>query len=213
MTLSEIIVVVAILGLLILLAVLSLNPRLQLSRARDSRRKSDLKRVATALEDYAGDQPCYPTVIYETVGGQEKCFPDSGFKNYLSHPPCDPLTKLPYPYVRVSCKEFVIYATLELEQEKNYDRGNFIVTSPNMKGIPEVSPTEAPAPTSPPPSATPPPHTSYFGCFAGECKEISGMDECSPNYGNSSDCSGDDCCTYSGDYKCAGGQNECLPRQ
>lgn len=137
MTLSEVIVVVAIFAILVTLATLSLNPRFQLARARDSRRKADLKRIAIALEDYAGDKPCYPTAIY---GGGTGCVASGEIDPYLHNIPCDPETKELYPYVRPSCKEFVIYSTLELEKEKEYEFGNYVVSSPNLRVMPTISP-------------------------------------------------------------------------
>ncbi len=212
MTLTEILVVVAILGILILLAALSLNPKLQLMRTRDGRRKADLKRIAIALEDFAGDKPCYPTMIYKPLSG---CTASEEIDPYLPHIPCDPLTKAPYLYIRPGCKEFIIYTTLEIETNNDYGAGNYAVSSPNLRIIPTVSPTQAPSPTSPPPSPTAgpvsPPSTSFFGCFNSVCHELSGSGECKPNYQNASDCVEEECCTLSGVYMCEGGQNECEP--
>lgn len=137
MTLSEVIVVAAIFAILVTLATLSLSPRLQLARARDSRRKADLKRIVLALEDYAGDKTCYPATIYEDGSG---CVASGQIGPYLHNIPCDPQTKNPYPYVCSSCKEFVIYATLELEKEKDYGSGNYVLSSPNLRVMPTVTP-------------------------------------------------------------------------
>lgn len=142
MTLSEVIVVAAIFAILVTLAALSLSPRLQIARARDSRRKADLKRIAIALEDYAGDKPCYPTAIYdEDVPG---CVASGQIDPYLRQIPCDPQTKEPYRYDSSNCKEFVIYSTLELEEEKDYGLGNYALSSPNMRVMPTISPTISP---------------------------------------------------------------------
>lgn len=139
MTLSEIIVVAAIFAILVTLAALSLAPRLQLAKARDSRRKADLKRIALALEDYAGDKPCYPAAIYdEDAPG---CVASGQIDPYLRQIPCDPQTKEHYSYDSSSCKEFVIYATLELEKEKDYGSGkNYVLSSPNTRVMPTIVP-------------------------------------------------------------------------
>lgn len=58
-TLVELLVVVAIIGLLSTLAVVALgNAR---AKARDAKRVSDIKQIQTALELYFSDQNAYPT--------------------------------------------------------------------------------------------------------------------------------------------------------
>jgi len=116
---------------LIVIALTALNPKAQIAKANDQKRKSNLKTISIALEDYANDNSCYPAVIYNSNG---TCTPDNGFKAYLPNIPCDPLTKTPYVYERPdNCKEYIVYATLELETVNNYAHGNYILTSPNVK--------------------------------------------------------------------------------
>jgi len=199
MTLSEIIVVVAILGLLIVLAAMSLNPKLQMAKARDSRREADLKRISTALEDYAGDHPCYPTAIYQGSG----CTASAEINPYLRNIPCDPLTKAHYYYDNLDdpCKKYAIYASLETVKNITYrDNYNYAVTSPNVKITPMPTGTSAltsiPEPINTPVPTAAPSETPYslFGCFNGVCKLLTGPSPyCLPNYSNLSDCV-DDCC-------------------
>ena len=66
-TLVEIIVVVGILGLLITGLISLINPSLQLEKSRDSKRKSDLKQIQSALELYRADQDSYPTPRLNSV--------------------------------------------------------------------------------------------------------------------------------------------------
>src|SRR6056297_1325722 len=73
-TLIELMVVVAIMGLLAALAVISLNNARQ--RARDARRISDVKQVQTALELYYLDNQEYPDSTGDIIEG--KCISSSG---------------------------------------------------------------------------------------------------------------------------------------
>ena len=72
-TLIELMVVVAIMGLLAALAVISLNNARQ--RARDARRISDIKQIQTALELYYLDNNEYPDSSGEVIEG--KCISDT----------------------------------------------------------------------------------------------------------------------------------------
>lgn len=63
-----------------------------LAKGRDAKRKSDLARMKTAMEDYFGDNACYPENTALSVCGGESLAP------YLNHVPCDPLTKLAYVF-------------------------------------------------------------------------------------------------------------------
>lgn len=80
LTLVEIIIAFAILGILAAWAIGSLNPRAQICKATDAKRKSDLKRIQVALEDYYEDHNCYPDSL---AGGES-------FSPYLETVPLDP---------------------------------------------------------------------------------------------------------------------------
>lgn len=60
-TLIELLVVIGIIGILITVTIVTLNPFGQISKARDAQRKSDLKQIQTALELYSHDTDGYPT--------------------------------------------------------------------------------------------------------------------------------------------------------
>lgn len=62
-TLIELIVVVGILGFLIYIAVLTLNPLEQLNKSSDAQRRSDLHQVRQALDTYYNDHNCYPEYV------------------------------------------------------------------------------------------------------------------------------------------------------
>lgn len=189
---------VAIVGLLALLAAMSLKPSVQMAKARDSKRKADLKTISISLEDYLNDHPCYPE---ESV---MECTPGDGLRPYLAKIPCDPQTKESYAYSRPDdCLQFVIYAKLETEKEMKYGAYNYALSSSNLRVLPTVEPTPAAAPEptdTPVPTPTPPPYLDYYGCFSGICEPL-GERNCNPKY-DRSDCRGQ--CYFDGEVR-----NEC----
>lgn len=62
-TLIEIIVVIAILGIMLVSLAFTLNPFAQLQKANDATRKHDLEQIKNALDTYYNDHSCYPTTL------------------------------------------------------------------------------------------------------------------------------------------------------
>lgn len=91
LTLIEILVVVAIL-LLVLIAVFRVF-RVDVNRGRDAERKSDLRDIKLAFEDYYNDHGAYPPEAYLA-----NCDGDA-LRPYLRLVPCDPNTGEPYLYI------------------------------------------------------------------------------------------------------------------
>ncbi|MDD5109711.1 MAG: type II secretion system protein [Patescibacteria group bacterium] len=97
-TLIELLVVIAIIGLLSTLAIVALSSAR--SKARDSKRTSDMKQVQTALELYFNDKQYYPLAASAEIGSQLFCLDSaSGWKTtqgscasplYLASAPRDP---------------------------------------------------------------------------------------------------------------------------
>ncbi len=93
-TLIELLVVIAIIGLLSTLAVVALGSAR--SKARDSKRLSDIKQVQTALELYYTDQGSYPVDTITALGaGEAVCLDATGFAAtctdaYMGLVPADP---------------------------------------------------------------------------------------------------------------------------
>ncbi len=56
-------VVIAILGVLLLAAIWSINPISQFSKAHDSNREQDIKQIKIALDAYYSDHNCYPRAL------------------------------------------------------------------------------------------------------------------------------------------------------
>lgn len=83
-TLVELLIVITIIA--ILMAIGFISYRQFISKAEDAQRKSDLKFIQSALEQYSADQHYYPSTI---TFGQVLKSPD-GTKTYLTAIPKDP---------------------------------------------------------------------------------------------------------------------------
>lgn len=59
-TIIELVVVIAVLGILAAFAARAVNPAKRLKQARDSQRKTDLSMIANALSDYGEEKGTYP---------------------------------------------------------------------------------------------------------------------------------------------------------
>ncbi len=89
-TLIELLVVICIIAFLILLIVTLLIRNI--AKANDAKRKADIAKISTALEDYYADYGCYPDPsVFATCGS-------SALSPYLSSIPCDPVYKYSYCY-------------------------------------------------------------------------------------------------------------------
>lgn len=136
----ELVVVVALLGILSI----SLYPSLkeQLMKARDGRRKSDLDLIYKNLADYFDTGGCYPNEINVCRTSLEL-----GGRVYLAEIPCEPGSNTSYRYVGdgSSCGQaFEIYTNLERDNDPSIDRVgcregcgpecnyNYGVSSPNI---------------------------------------------------------------------------------
>ncbi|MBU2592364.1 hypothetical protein KKD61_02810 [Patescibacteria group bacterium] len=106
----EIIIILAIFMVLVISGYLSVIGNL--AKGRDAKRKSDLRKISVAFENYLDDKACYPEIsLLQTCGGQ-------GLSPYLNDIPCDPLTKKPYlgqaGFKTPGCNNwFKIYSFLE----------------------------------------------------------------------------------------------------
>jgi len=85
-SLSELLIVLTIAGLLIIWLLTNLNPQALIGKGKDSRRKADLKKIQIALEDYYSDHDCYPTSLPDCGSP----FLPGQVPYYLNPLPCDP---------------------------------------------------------------------------------------------------------------------------
>lgn len=111
-TLVELLLVIAIIGMLV--GFLSISFFGVRQRTQDAQRKSDLKLIQSALEQYRSDADTYmPNDEYASIVCGEP-FEDTGGVNYMQVTPCDPDSNTKYfyhtynsglSYVLVSCLE------------------------------------------------------------------------------------------------------------
>jgi prepilin-type N-terminal cleavage/methylation domain-containing protein len=117
-TLVEILIVVSILVVLGIAVLVGLNPMVQIFKGYDTRRKSDLKEIKIALENYYSDHDCYPAFPEVTAEGRPTYDCDSTFLSpYLLKMPCDPNSHKPYvvfltPETATCPQQFAIYANI-----------------------------------------------------------------------------------------------------
>lgn len=113
-TLIELVIVVAILGVLAGLLVFVVNPGAQFAKARDVQRKHDLDQVRNALDTYYNDNNSYP--LNQTLGD---CIIagnawGSSWDPYIRKLPKDPLSTRSYCYeTSANGSYFWLFATLE----------------------------------------------------------------------------------------------------
>lgn len=130
-TLMELLVVIALLGILVTAGLSSFKSSQQ--RSRDTRRKSDLRAIRTAFETYYNDKGQYPNASVDGkimgcgVNDQQECpwggqFSDKNNTIYMVTLPGDPTGAQKYfYYVGTQNKSFQIYARLENLQDNTLE--------------------------------------------------------------------------------------------
>ena len=125
-SLIELLVAVAILGILAAAVLFALNPIAQIQKAHDARRKSDLAEIQKALEIYYNDHNAYPTtdVAYFTIGSlnwgdlwlpymAQIPYDPTGGPAPGGHDPGRHYQYVPYPVGSANPQGFCLYANLE----------------------------------------------------------------------------------------------------
>ena len=173
LTLTELMVVVAVLAILMAFASVFLRP--QLLKANDTKRKAEIKRISVAVEEYEKDNDCYPPVSLLT------CTPTgTGLVPYLDRIRCDPVSRESYYYevdTTTTCaKWYRFYAKLDNEKDVDYQPGigpsnaySYVYTSPNAPALVSGGVT-------------------YWGYTGGNCQQLPNGSECWPNYDSLSNC-------------------------
>lgn len=103
-TLIELLIVITI--IIILLAYILINIRLQIAKANDAKRKSDLFLIHNIFEEFYNDHNQYPG-----TGTIDKC--GDPFSTYLKQIPCDPVKHVAYGYFPDSNGGYRLCAILE----------------------------------------------------------------------------------------------------
>lgn len=135
-TLIEVLVVMAILGMMAVILVGILNPIALTGRGYDARRKKDLGRIKVAFEEYYNDKGCYPTEgISATLRLKSSCGSKTIFSPWLASWPCDPNGEPYYVFVEsnTTCPRwFKLITNLENKKDMDipsgwYEQGNYYV--------------------------------------------------------------------------------------
>ncbi|MBP6979744.1 prepilin-type N-terminal cleavage/methylation domain-containing protein [Candidatus Curtissbacteria bacterium] len=167
-TLIEVLVVVGILGILITLVIVAVNPARQLQQTRNTQRASDLKAVQTALEAYRVANNIYPL---STVDNQITGAPwGEDWSGYLSNVPQDPTDGHTYSYVSTDGTNYQLYADFEGTPPESLacgagcgPNGTFDAgVSSGNSSLQTFTPAPTPTP-SPTPIPLPAGKVSYFG--------------------------------------------------
>ena len=95
-TLIELLIVVTIMGVMI--AALTVGIRGYLQRSDDAHRKTDIKKIARALEEYYNDHNGYPASL-AVNGISPTCGTNTILRQYLPDVPCDPTGGSARPYL------------------------------------------------------------------------------------------------------------------
>lgn len=166
-TLIEVLIVMAILAILMIAAIVGLNPTYQVNKGKDATRKKDLKRISIAFEEYYNDHLCYPSAdLMAEFSNVNNCKERiDGFPQLVPWP-CDPDGR-PYTlnYDSSDCPRWFVVTT-KLQAEKSDKECNYGVSSTNKKWVDEtcanteaqmipagVNPTSTPVPPTPFPTA------------------------------------------------------------
>lgn len=116
-TLIEILIAISLIGILLSVTI-SASITLQKS-SRDARRKSDLRSIQSALQQYYADQFNFPTAINGSVSFSSGAVQ----KTYLGNIPQDPSTRTNYGFLAIkcdntggNCQGYCLYAKLEFQK-------------------------------------------------------------------------------------------------
>lgn len=190
-TLTELLIVVAILALLTLGAIVSLTQNRL--KADDAKTKSDLNKLKIVFEDYFGDHNCYPpTTYFDDISDCNS----NQLSPYLNVLLCNKKTGLPYTYTTdgTSCPQwFKVYGTISDVNDEKYKL--FLDTNSNTLGTYAVSSSnlsmyESSGSTSQ--IVSPPPSNFYYYCSGiGNCTSFDPTIRlCTPYYLNDGNCGG-----------------------
>lgn len=140
-TLLELLIVIAVLGVLAGVVLVSANPVGQYNKGRDGQRKSDLRQLQSALEFYRTDAGRYPPAasLSSCGNGTSLTYTVAGNTvSYLNKIPCDPSTDSPYQYssnAAVGNTNYCLRACLQIQADKDRDQANATYGSTNNPTI------------------------------------------------------------------------------
>jgi len=121
-TLVELLIVIAILVIMAVILIGTLNPIVLVGKAHDARRKSDLNKIKTTFEEYFNDKGIYPPQgdidNWNKSGNCDKAI-DSKYdiSKYVAVLPCDPNGNIYYVYTTTDT--FRVITNLENKLDKD----------------------------------------------------------------------------------------------
>lgn len=116
--LSELLIVMAVIGVLAGSLILIVNPVTQIGKANDAKRKSDLNQLQKALETYYQDYGRYPSHIAGnyTINGTTGW--GGSWPTYMSRLPADPVSGRTYVYyANATGQAYYLYAYLQAPKD------------------------------------------------------------------------------------------------
>ncbi len=122
-TLTELLVVIGILGILAAMTLIAINPMAQFQKARDAKRKAYISEIKTALEFFKIDVGTYPdsNQFPATCGSTVKfTHPTTTTTVYINSMPCDPSGGT-FTYTRTSPSQYSLRACLENQHDIDKD--------------------------------------------------------------------------------------------
>lgn len=139
-TLIEVLIVVAIIGVLSASFLILINPQRQLQKSRDSQRRSHLRQIQSALEVYRADCGAYPIPSSNSVPSPlvsaVSC--TGAAATYMQSVPTDPKTKNLYYYCTTTglCASTSSLYSLYACIENASDTGDSLDGPPSSLGCP-----------------------------------------------------------------------------
>lgn len=112
-TLLELLVVMGVIATLAGAVIMFINPKGQIGKANDARRKSDLAQLQRALETYYQDYGGYPGSAGNIVDGRAW---GTSWSTYMSRLPIDPTSARRYIYFSTG-QYYYLYAYLEAPRD------------------------------------------------------------------------------------------------
>lgn len=114
-TLIELIVVIAVIGVLVTAFVTVINPLEQIQKGRDTQRKNDLAQIQRGLELYYQDHGNYPTnsPSYQIQDGVTEYPWGAAWTPYMRTLPGDPSSSQRHIYHSPNLQSYRLYTSLE----------------------------------------------------------------------------------------------------
>lgn len=146
-TLVEMLVVIALVGVIAAAAIMGINPLAQIQKSNDAHRKSDLASLQRALELYYQDNGSYPasSADFKLFINATTINWGGAWSPYMSILPRDPLPSDTYVYYSPSTgngQTYYIYATLQrgTQDKQACNSGNACTTlTQGVSGFPTAT--------------------------------------------------------------------------